>query len=457
MAWFGGFEFAWSQPARPQLPRRISQKVDSFRFGKRRTGSLILNKNDLVLCNAQTELENLKRKGNDEKIKFQSEKDTLKAMKQKSNSDVQRKLQEMLDDKDYERIIRLQYEFAGLEGTDDLKLEVQLLRQMHQSMLYQTLAQVVSGQSNDDIMEFYGKTPKVKEEMSEREAKVMSELFQFDSIKNDMKQLNERRIELYANIIEKYKEAEKDKQNWMIKEEDEEEDLKVRARRKPRSRDVNGQHRHLETLNQPKNVRSDDEKSLGDDDLFDEPKPPPPKKPLLAAAKKAREQREAEATKRMEAKRRLREKEIDGSNNAEKQESREETAKKRLEARRRERGSDEPSSSETTNEKESDGSNNGEKQESREETAKKRLEARRQERGSGEPSSSEATSRSTTTARSTETTTRTPRVRPDRSPVRSNTRTTRTARSPVRATTDRRTARSPVRGNTGRSKTSPET
>ena len=383
MSWFSGFQVPWAQQARPQLSRRTSQKVDSFLSGERRSGSLVLGENDLALLKTQTKLEKLKRKAKNQKMRFQEEKDTLKATKQKLTSDLQQKLKEMLDDKDYERIIRLQFEFAGVQGTTDLKQEVQLLRKMHQAMVYQTLSKIISEQCNDDIMEFYGKTPQIKEKMSEREATSLSNLCQYDAVKNDIKQLHEHRVELYGKIIETYKDAEKDRKKSLVIEEEEEEsgELKVRAPKQTRSHDIHGQHHHLETLNQPKNAR-EDEKSLGDEDLFDPPEAPPPKKPLLTAAKKAREQRDAEVKKRMEARRLLLEKEGVGSNDDEKHESRAEAAKKRLESRRR-------------------------------------------ERAAGESSSTAAATRAT-------------RERPERSPVRS---ITGTARNPVRTTTDRRTTR----------------
>lgn len=50
---------------------------------------------------------------------------------------------------------------------------------------------------------------------------------------------------------------------------------------------------HLSTLHQPKTIQEDDMLSLGEQELFEEPRGPPPAKPLVAAAKKAKQQTEA--------------------------------------------------------------------------------------------------------------------------------------------------------------------
>jgi hypothetical protein len=66
----------------------------------------------------------------------------------------------------------------------------------------------------------------------------------------------------------------------------------VLAREQSKQKKHSKEARHLEMLNQPKSIW--EEKSIDDDDLFDEPLEPPARKPLLTAAYKAREQQRSQ-------------------------------------------------------------------------------------------------------------------------------------------------------------------
>jgi hypothetical protein len=68
-----------------------------------------------------------------------------------------------------------------------------------------------------------------------------------------------------------------------------------RSEKKMKRKSQNSSLSHLAKMNQSKTQYKDDQKSLGDDNLFEAPSPPPSSKPLLAAAIKAREQAEAES------------------------------------------------------------------------------------------------------------------------------------------------------------------
>jgi len=229
------------------------------------------------ILKTRKQLEDVKRKGSEKRLRFEVEREVLELKKEKLRSELQRKMEDMLDNKYYDRVVRSE---LGLSGTKNKNLEVKVVRQLHQSMLYKTISNLVTRQGSEYVMEYFGKGAKIKEEMSEREVKVLSSVCQVDSANAGVREMLERREKIFKKLLQRYKEA--------IKE---------------------AKYRHLKHLNQPKTLVDEDEKSLGEDDLFNPPQPPPPKKPLLAAAKRAREQREAEARKRMEARRSLRERE----------------------------------------------------------------------------------------------------------------------------------------------------
>lgn len=119
---------------------------------------------------------------------------------------IQHTLDKLYEDKDYLQAIQLQYEADKIEGASpDLKWEVQIMKQLHQTSLYERiLAPSISEQWNSSVMDMYNQKPRLKEELSERECNLLLVVSQVSATNQERKELYERQLQLTNKLLETY-------------------------------------------------------------------------------------------------------------------------------------------------------------------------------------------------------------------------------------------------------------
>jgi hypothetical protein len=95
--------------------------------------------------------------------------------------------------------------------------EADLMKACHRADIQDRLRKLLQEQTGDEIMRVYQMGPTMKEEFSEKEAKIVSEMVQMAVVLEEQKAYNEKRVDLYQQIKARYEQAAKDHVNRVYK------------------------------------------------------------------------------------------------------------------------------------------------------------------------------------------------------------------------------------------------
>jgi hypothetical protein len=187
--------------------------MQQFESGWRKSGSLVLSKEDLVIMKVQSKLESSKRQHQQHQQAQQDELDVLHNAKDTLDHQLEQRLKEVELDEYYQQIIQADFLQDGLDMAPpgDGTHEAGILKTMHRSELYDRVRAKLQQQNSDELMQVYKTLPLIKDESSEKEAKILSKLMKEDSLKRQRQELSEHCLKLQKEIIAKLEAANKDK------------------------------------------------------------------------------------------------------------------------------------------------------------------------------------------------------------------------------------------------------
>jgi hypothetical protein len=186
--------------------------MQQFESGRRKSGSLVLSKEDFAIMKLRSKVESTKRQHQRHRQAQQDELEILHKVKDASNHQLKLRLQELELNEYYQQIIQTDYLQDGLvmappgDGTQ----EAGILKTMHRSELYDRVRTKLQEQNSDELMVVYKTLPLIKDECSEKEAKILSKLMQEDRLKCQRQELSEHCLKLQKEIIAKLEAATKE-------------------------------------------------------------------------------------------------------------------------------------------------------------------------------------------------------------------------------------------------------
>jgi hypothetical protein len=179
--------------------------MQQFESGWRKSGSVVLSKEDFTIMKLKSKLESTKRHHQRHRQAQQDELEILHNVKDTINYQLKHRLQELELDEYYQQIIQTDYLQDGLDMAPpgDGAQEAGILKAMHRSELYDRVRAKLQEQNSDELMEVYKTLPLIKDECSEKEAEILSKLMKEDSLKCQRQELSEHCLKLQKEIIAK--------------------------------------------------------------------------------------------------------------------------------------------------------------------------------------------------------------------------------------------------------------
>jgi hypothetical protein len=189
----------------PQFSRETSVKMQQFESGRRKSGSLVLSKEDFAIMKLKSKVESTKRHHQRHREAQQDELEILHNVKDTLSYQLKHRLEELELDEYYQQTIQTDYLQDGLDMAPpgDGTQEAAILKAMHRSELYDRVRAKLQEQNSDELMEVYKTLPLIKDECSEKEAEILSKLMKEDSLKCQRQELSEHCLKLQKEIIAK--------------------------------------------------------------------------------------------------------------------------------------------------------------------------------------------------------------------------------------------------------------
>ena len=196
----------------PTMTSQTSFKIQQFETGTRRTGSLVFSKEDLKAVNLQTKIDQARRKIDRNRLDYDDEVQILRNVKDVLLLQLDQKLATMNDTVVYQEIIQNIFLQEGLAMADpgDGTKEAEILKEIHKSELKDKVRTNFQIQASDELMEVCRTSPKFKERMGEREAKLLSFVFQKDALLTQRKELLEKILKIQKAMIVELEKANKE-------------------------------------------------------------------------------------------------------------------------------------------------------------------------------------------------------------------------------------------------------
>jgi hypothetical protein len=208
MGWFWN-AFGTQKAERPSMTKQTSVRVQQFERSNRR-GSLVLSEDDLKVLQIQGKIDRARRKLEHQRNDQTEELQILRNVKETLLHQLDKKLPEDLGDLSvYKETIQeafLQETLLLAEPGDGMK-EAELFQALHKSGLKDKVRVLFQQQASDELMEIYKTGPKFRERMGEREAKMLSEVFQRDALLAQRKDLNERILRIQTEMMARLEKA----------------------------------------------------------------------------------------------------------------------------------------------------------------------------------------------------------------------------------------------------------
>lgn len=197
------------ESAPPLLTRQTSVRIRQFENKTRRTGSLILNKEDLQVIKLQNKIDNTRRKLNHQRLDHEDEIQVMRNLKENLRVQFTEKLDKLLEDEVYDRVIIASFKEAGLTlaHPGNGRREGQVLKAIQRSEIQEKSRALFQQQASAELMETYKTGPAMKERMSELEAKLLSAVCQIDSLNTQRKELLESYVKTQQSMIEMLEKA----------------------------------------------------------------------------------------------------------------------------------------------------------------------------------------------------------------------------------------------------------
>lgn len=185
------------------MTRQTSVKLQQFDKGERRTGSLVLTKDDIRVMDIQGKIEATQRKVDHQRLDHQDELQALRILKETLKLQFKQRLNELGDMTVYQGAIQNVYLQEGLVMADpgDGTKEAEVLKQVHKAEVFDKSRAMFQQQASNELMELYKTAPKFKETMGEREAKFVSLVLQRDGLIAQRKELNEKILRIQKKMI----------------------------------------------------------------------------------------------------------------------------------------------------------------------------------------------------------------------------------------------------------------
>lgn len=187
----------------PTMTKQTSVKIQQFEKGERRAGSLVLTKDDIRAMNMQSKIESTQRKIDHQRLDHQDELQALRTLKETLKLQLRQKLNELGENTIYQEVIQNAYLQEGLVMADpgDGTKEAEVLKQVHKSETFDKSRAVFQQQASNELMEVYKIAPRFKEQMGEREAKLVSLVLQKHGLIAQRKELNEQILTIQKKMI----------------------------------------------------------------------------------------------------------------------------------------------------------------------------------------------------------------------------------------------------------------
>ncbi|KAL3917758.1 MAG: hypothetical protein SGILL_004560 [Bacillariaceae sp.] len=227
-----------SQSSIALIRKRASARAHSlstalpFSLNQPKSFSLVLTDDDLKGLELQRKLDTLRRQGEDAKRMQNEERDILKQVLGESKKSLTRKLRDGNDWSDYLEIA--QQEIAAMEaeqrhqenknGVDNEdeedegsasgsmssiqgRQEADLMKALHKVELQERTRKRLQEFTNEEILKMYAMESTIKEDFTEQEVKILSQLAKIDAIVGEHRHYHEARVEIYGRMIERYEKA----------------------------------------------------------------------------------------------------------------------------------------------------------------------------------------------------------------------------------------------------------
>jgi hypothetical protein len=200
-----------------------------FSLNQPKSFSLVLTDEDLKGLELQRKLEDLRRRGEDDKKIHHEEKEAMSKILKESKKTLTHKLRDGIDWSDYLEIA--QQEIAALEADQRHKehnededeedtgsaagsmssvqgrQEADLMKAMHKVELQERTRKRLQEFTNDEILRMYKMESTIKEDFAEREANILSQIAKVDANLGEQRQCHEARAEIYERMIARFEEA----------------------------------------------------------------------------------------------------------------------------------------------------------------------------------------------------------------------------------------------------------
>lgn len=218
MGWFwnafsGGRKAAGSRRDKAlSVTKQTEAKIHEFDIGTKKTGSLVLEADDIHVIQVQSQIESIGRVIRKARRKFEDDVADLKMKKEGFSAALSSELMSMRDESVYKAI--LQSVFLQDERTmappGDGAQEANVLKHIHIAELSEKLRTMSQHQSSNNMMEVYSASAKIKEKMGEREAKYLSLVMKRDILINEQRALYEKVVAIQERMIAKLEQCAKD-------------------------------------------------------------------------------------------------------------------------------------------------------------------------------------------------------------------------------------------------------